>query len=87
MPLSANPAIAANPGKTTMSKVNIYRFTLYDITSDAAHQSRRWGTRDAIERIGGEILADTVIEVDASAVGSDIPGLTVRDYLPHAQAA
>jgi hypothetical protein len=80
-------AKGVNLGKTAMNKVNIYRFTLYDITTDGPHQSRRWGTRDAIERIGGEILADTVIEVDASAVDSDIAGLTARDYLPHAQAA
>ena len=70
-----------------MSKVHIYCFTLYDITSDGIHQSRRWGTRDAIERIGGEVLVDSGTEVDASAVISDIPGLTVRDYIPHARAA
>ena len=69
-----------------MSKVHIYRFTLYDITSDNARQSRRWGTRDAIERIGGEILVDTAIEVDASAVDSEIAGLTARDYSPSAHA-
>ena len=67
-----------------MSKVNIYRFTLYDITSDGARQSRRWGTRDAIERMGGEVLVDTGIEVDASAVDSEISGLTARDYNPRA---
>ncbi len=69
-----------------MSKVHIYRFTLYDITSDGARQSRRWGTRDAIERIGGEVLVDTGTEVDISAVESEIAGLTARDYSPHAHA-
>ena len=69
-----------------MSKVHIYRFTLYDITSDGAHQSRRWGTRDAVERIGGEVLVDTGVEVDASAVDSEVSGLTARDYNPHAHA-
>jgi hypothetical protein len=71
----------------TMGKVHIYRFVLYDITSDSIHQSRRWGTRDAIERIGGEVLVDTGTEVNASAVISDIPGLTARDYSPPVHAA
>jgi hypothetical protein len=61
------------------------RFTLYDITSDGACQSRRWGTRDAIDRIGGEVLVDTGIEVDASAVDSEISGLTTRDDSPRAE--
>jgi len=65
-----------------MSKIHIHRFTLYDITTDGIRQSRRWGTRDAIERIGGEVLVESGTEVDASAVISDIPGLTVRDYTP-----
>jgi hypothetical protein len=69
-----------------MSKVHIYRFTLYDITSDGARQSRRWGTRDAIERIGGEVLVDTGIEVEASTLDSEISGLTARDYSPHVHA-
>jgi hypothetical protein len=66
-----------------MSKVHIYRFTLYDITTDGARQSRRWGTRDAIERIGGEVLLDSGTEVDVAAVDSEICGLTARDYDPH----
>ncbi len=69
-----------------MSKVHIYRFTLYDITSDGARQSRRWGTRDAIDRIGGEVFVDTGTEVDASAVDFEISGLTARDCSPHAHA-
>jgi hypothetical protein len=89
--VSSNPTKGANRQgnykEITMSKVHIYRFTLYEIASDGIRQSRRWGTRDAIERIGGEVLVDTGTEVDASAVISDMPGLTARDYSPPASAA
>ena len=65
-----------------MSKVAVYRFTKYDITTDQFQQSHRMGTRAAIERVGGEVLEDTAIEVDASAVDTDIDGMTVRNFDP-----
>jgi len=67
-----------------MSKVTVYRFRLYDITTDGTRVSRRWATREAIERLGGEILEDTASEVDAGAGASDIAGMTARDFDPHA---
>jgi hypothetical protein len=66
-----------------LSKVTIYRFRLYDITTDGNRESRRWATREAIERIGGEVLEDTATEVEASAVATDIDGMTVRGFDPH----
>jgi len=36
-----------------VSKITVYRFTKYDITTDQYQQSRRWATREAIERICG----------------------------------
>jgi hypothetical protein len=63
-------------------KVKIYQFTKYSIQSDGNQKSRRWGTREAIERLGGDVIEDTEIEVDASAVASDIEGLTVRNFNP-----
>ena len=69
-----------------MSTVRIHRFRLYDINSDSYRQSRRWATRDIIERLGGEIVPELVAEVDASLVNSDIEGMTVPDYDPGAAA-
>lgn len=63
-------------------KVKIYQFTKYSIQSDGNVKSRRWGTREAIERLGGDVIEDTEIEVDASAIASDIEGLTERNFNP-----
>jgi len=69
-----------------MSTVRIHRFRLYDINSDAFRVSRRWATRDIIEKLGGDIVPGHVVEVDASTVSSDIEGMTVPDYDPGATA-
>ncbi|HVA12650.1 MAG TPA: hypothetical protein VNF99_05340 [Stellaceae bacterium] len=66
-----------------MTTVNIHRFRLYDINSDSYRLSRRWATRDIIERLGGEIVGSPALEVEASAVSSDIEGMTVPDYDPY----
>jgi hypothetical protein len=65
-----------------MATVKIHRFRLYDINSDSYRMSRRWATRDVIELLGGEIVGSPAIEVDASAVSSDIEGMTILDYDP-----
>ena len=65
-----------------MATVNVHRFRLYDINSDSYVVSRRWATRDVIEKLGGEIVGSPAIEVDASAVASDIDGMTPPDYDP-----
>lgn len=67
-----------------MSKVTIYQVKVYDPQNDEMRKSRRWGTREAIEKIAhGKVLDDTATEVDESAIASDIPGLTERDFNPH----
>jgi hypothetical protein len=66
-----------------MSKVKVYRFTVYDITTDENRRSRRWATREAIERAHGDVLDDTVTEVDSSVLGDEIDGMTARDFDPH----
>jgi len=65
-----------------LSKVTIYRFRKYNIGSDGYDVSRRWGTREAIEHVCGEVLEDTAVEVDEAAVATDIEGLTVRGFDP-----
>ncbi len=64
-------------------KVTIYRFRMYDMSSDEFRFSRRWGTREAIEAIrGAEVQLDTAVQVDASEISSDVPGLTNRGFNP-----
>ena len=66
-----------------MATVTIYRFDVYEISSDSVRRSRRWGTRDAIERIAcGRVVEETALEVDESVIESDIPGFTVIDFNP-----
>ncbi len=66
-----------------MASVTIYQFLKYDIMTDTAPISRRWGTSDAIRNlVRGEVLEATGVTVDASAVESDITGLTAKDYRP-----
>lgn len=67
-----------------MGKVTVYQWTKYDIRNDASQKSRRWATRDAIEWAGGTPLEETAIEVDESAVGGEVAGMTRRDFDPHA---
>lgn len=69
-----------------MSSVTIYRFTIYDISRDEHVTSRRWGTRDGIAAVCGAVLEDTGAVVDASAVGGEVEGLTVRDFQPQARS-
>lgn len=65
-----------------MATVKIHRFRLYDINTDSYRLSRRWATRDVIEKLGGEFVASPAIEVDASVVSTDIEGMTIIDYDP-----
>jgi hypothetical protein len=66
-----------------MAGIKIYRFRKYDIATDEAPLSRRWGTRQAIQNIAcGDILENTEILVDETATHSDIRGLTEKDYAP-----
>lgn len=67
-----------------MSKVTIYQFRMYDIGNDEYQKSRRWGTLEAIAKLGGEAFEDTAVEVDASVVEGNNPGLTERNYDPYA---
>jgi hypothetical protein len=66
-----------------MSKTTVYRFRKYDIHSDGNLQSRRWATREAIERIGREVLEDTATEVDPSVLGKEIDGMTEINFDPY----
>jgi hypothetical protein len=60
----------------------VYRFSMYDILTDSERESRRWGTREAINRIGGTIVEATLINVDEALLGSEIEGMTERGFNP-----
>ena len=66
-----------------MTKVKVYQFTVYDITNDEQRRSRRWGTREAIKRVCGQVLEDTEVEVDSSVLGRDEEGMSERNFDPH----
>lgn len=68
-----------NAPKTT---VTIYRFSVYDIQNDEQRLSRRWATKDAVERIrSGVAHEETAAEVDPALL--DDNGMTKRDFDPH----
>ena len=73
-------------GETHLGKVTVYRFRVYNIQSDESRLSRRWGTLQGIRSVGGREEPDTGVEVDETAVGGEIFGLTSRDFDPHANA-
>ena len=51
-----------------MSKVKLYRFSMYDIDSDEWRQSRRHGTEETIKGIPGALISDNSTEVEESEV-------------------
>jgi hypothetical protein len=58
--------------------------TIYRFKPIMMIESRRWGTREAVDNIAhGQVLEHTAVDVDESAIESDIPGLTRRSFDPH----
>lgn len=68
-----------------MAIIAVYRFEMYDVHVDEMQQSRRWATLEAIERVGGQALVHTKIEVDDSHLGAEVAGMTDRNFNPHSQ--
>ena len=65
-----------------MEKVMIHKWATYDGDSDTMRISRRWATREAAERFGA-VIESSAVEVDASAVRTDIEGMTIIGFDPH----
>jgi hypothetical protein len=59
----------------------VFRFRTWDIANDCFQESRRWATKEAIERVMGEIISDG-IEVDDRFFGQEIDGMTIRGSDP-----
>jgi|GEM_PF-1653297 len=67
----------------TEMRVSIYQFTKYDIISDSEIKSKRWGTQNAIDRIGGTIIMASKSLVDKSVfLNSGIEGMTAIGFVP-----
>ena len=65
-----------------MEKVQAFQFTKYDIMSDTRRLSRRYGTIEAINKIGGEVILESAIEINVSDLESDFYGLTKIGFEP-----
>lgn len=64
---------------STGDKTNASRFKLYDIVNDRMVESRRYGTLQAIEKIGA-MRSGPLFEIPWDDFDAD--GFTVVDYVP-----
>jgi len=60
----------------------VYQFTMYDILTDTEREPRRWGTREAIDRIGGTVIEDPAVNIETPLLGSEVEGMTERGFNP-----
>lgn len=65
-----------------MGKTTVHRWRRYDIASDEYVTSRRYGSQEAIDRVGGEIIPESSVEIDDIELDPDFPGMTTRSYSP-----
>lgn len=49
-----------------MTRATVYRYRWYDVSTDSNDVRPMRGTREAIDRISGEIIEESAEEVDAS---------------------
>jgi len=64
--------------------VKVYRYRVYDITSDDYRYSSRMATLERIEKIGGERLDDTEANIDEKLLTD---GWTRRRFNPDRKAS
>jgi hypothetical protein len=68
----------------TPGLVPVFKFRAYDVVSDDMQMSQRMATREAILQIAhGEVPEHTRLDVEPAALGSEIPGMTIRGFGPH----
>ena len=60
----------------------VFRFRTWDISNDCYQESRRWATKEAINRVMGEVISEGV-EIDDGLVGGEVDGMTARGFDPH----
>jgi hypothetical protein len=63
-----------------MPKVRVYKVKVYDVTTDESRVSRRWATEKGAAKMHGEIIGESIIEIDADCLE---PGeeWTARDFV------
>jgi hypothetical protein len=73
------PHIGDIPLKEQPIVATVYRFQVWDIRTDQFQASTRWATREAIDRVGGEITSEGV-QIEERLLGGDIRGMTTRNF-------
>lgn len=63
-------------------QVQIFQFKMFDIGTDQFKQSRRWATREFIEKVGG-LMTGRSARVDEDLVSPE--GLTECDFTPESR--
>lgn len=59
----------------------VFRFRSWDIANDCFQESRRWATKEAIQRVMGEAVGGGV-EVEERLLGGEVDGMTARGFDP-----
>jgi|GEM_PF-5299908 len=62
----------------------VFQFRMYDIGTDEFKESRRWATREFIEKVGGT-MTGRAVRVDEDLVNEE--GLTERDFDPEPRSS
>jgi hypothetical protein len=80
--IGADGGAGSTEGLLAVSKVPVYQYLVLDTNRVELRRARRWGTREAIDRLkDAEILEDSAM-VDTSAL---IGGFTKLDFDPRAE--
>ena len=64
----------------------VYRWKKYNISTDNEEISRRWATREAIDKFDGTRIEDSFILVDEALLGREIEGMTDIGFHPGRRA-
>ena len=67
-----------------MAKVEVCAFKKYDIMRGETLVGLKWGTREAIAKIGATVIEQSCIEIDEKLLDPMEPGFTKRDFVPPA---
>jgi len=60
--------------------VKVWKFRKYDMTTDEYVESARYGTKEAIARIGAQRIEETEVTITNDLIDSD--GLTAKRFSP-----
>lgn len=63
-----------------MGQVTVYKFEVYDITTDQRRVSSRMATLEAIVRARGTPIDGTALEIDGAELDPAEFGMTPRDF-------